>query len=347
MRNLFICHTQAHLILAAGLAKGRFKDCDNELMLFIDLGITEDLKQKLNGIFSRVLLLQSIYPAEFNTVKAKLKWYPEDWKLIKRFISGKKYDKAFAVCDWLILVQKTLKRLYRLNPDIDMAWLEDGITAYYRDSDIRGGLDSNNFTRTSRRILVRDILGIGKFYDRDFREMGGLKCLKEIYTCYPDAVREPYRSQKKLVEITDEEYRLGLQSIYPSVGLDIALHSVILVVDKLDRYAYPEKVKAALSEFITRCKAEGKTVICKFHPRETTVWDIFDGCRQLDKAVGIESTYVSLQNIKETITIAGIKSAGLMSAKKMGYKTVSLFPSCRESNDNLVLFYNKLGVELI
>lgn len=347
MRNIFICNTQAQLILASGLAAGRFKGDENELILFVDFGLGDDLKKRLVGTFSRVLFLQSIYPAECNTVKAKLKWYPEDWKLIKRFISGKKYEKAFAVCDWLILVQKTLKRLYRLNTDIYMAWLEDGITAYYRDSDIRGGLDSNNFTRTIRRILVRDILGIGKFYDRDFREMGGLKCLKYIYTCYPDAVREPYRSQKKLVEITDEEYQLGLQSIYSPVELNIAPQSVILVVDKLDRYAYPEKVKAALAEFVTRCKADGKTIICKFHPRETTIWDIFDGCRQLDNSVGIESAYVSLQNIKETVTIVGIKSAGLMSAKKMGYKTVSLFSSCGESNDNLILFYNKLGIELI
>lgn len=347
MKNIFVCHTQAQLILACGLVKGRFCGDENDLILFVDFGIKNEMKGRFVETFTRCLFLQSIYPAEFNTVQAKLKWYPEDWRLINRFISGKKYDKVFAVCDWIILEQKTLKQLYKSNPDIDMAWLEDGITAYYRDSDIRGGLDSNNFTRAIRRILFRDVLGIGKFYDRDFREMGGLKCLKEIYTCYPNAVREPYRSQKQLVEITDEEYQFGLQSIYSPVELNIAPQSVILVVDKLDRYAYPEKVKAALAEFITRCKADGKTVICKFHPRETTIWDIFDGCRQLDKSVGIESAYVSLQNIKETVTIVGIKSAGLMSAKKMGYKTVSLFPSCGESNDNLILFYNKLGIELI
>lgn len=347
MKNVFICHTQAQLILACGLVNGRFQKDENNLILFVDFGIKEDMKERLRATFNGCLFLQSIYPEEFNTVKAKLKWYPEDWRLIKHFITSKKYDRAFVVCDWLILVQKTLKQLYKLNPAIDMAWLEDGIIAYYLDSDIRGGLDSNNFTRTIRKVLFREILGIGKFYDRDFREMGGLKCLKEIYTCYPDAVREPYRSQKKLVEITDEEYRLGLQSIYPSVELDIAPHSVILVVDKLDRYAYPEKVKAALSEFITRCKAEDKTVICKFHPRETEIWDIFDGCRQLDKSVGIESAYVSLKDMKDAITIVGIKSTGLMTAKKMGYKTVSIFPSCGESNDDLVLFYNRLGIEMI
>ena len=34
-------------------------------------------------------------------------------------------------------------------------------------------------------------------------------------------------------------------------------------------------------------------------------------------------------------------------AKKLGYNTVSLFPSCGEQNENLVKFYEKLGIELI
>ena len=135
--------------------------------------------------------------------------------------------------------------------------------------------------------------------------------------------------------------------MYPKSKLDVQPNSVILVVDKLDRYAFPDKVRASLNAFISKCKEEGKTVICKFHPRETEVWDIFDDCLTMDKSVGIESAYVSLADIKDSITIAGIKSAGLMSAKKVGYNTVSLFPSCGEENENLVKFYDKLGIKLI
>lgn len=46
----------------------------------------------------------------------------------------------------------------------------------------------------------------------------------------------------------------------------------------------------------------------------------------MDKSVGIESVYVSLADMKDTITIVGVKSTGLMTAKKLGYNVVSLFP---------------------
>lgn len=346
MRNLFICHTQAHLILASGLALGRFKDDENDLILFVDFGIKDELKERLDKTFTRTLYLQSIYPAEMNTAKAKLKWYPQDWKLIKQFLT-EPVDRVFAVCDSLLLVQKTLQRCHKLNSLTKMSWLEDGIYAYYRDAIILGGMAKHAWTMSLRKFIFKYALMVGRFYDSDFDEMGGLKVFESIYTCNPDAVREPYRSQKQLVGITDEEYLAGLSAMYPKSKLDVQSNSVILVVDKLDRYAFPDKVRESLSTFISNCKAEGKTVICKFHPRETEVWDIFDGCQTMDKSVGIESAYVSLSDIKESITIAGIKSAGLMSAKKVGYHTVSLFPSCGEQNENLVKFYEKLGIDLI
>ena len=346
MRNLYICHTQAQLILASGLALGRFKDDDNDLLLFVDFGIKDEMKERLDKTFTRTLYLQSIYPAEMNTAKAKLKWYPQDWKHIKRFLT-EPVDRAFAVCDWLLLVQKTLQLAYKLNSNTEMAWLEDGITAYYSDSDIHGGMDKYSWSMAIRRFLFRDLVGVGKFYDRDFSLMGGLSCLKQVYTCNPNAVREPYRSHKQLVGITDEEYLAGLSAMYPKSKLDVQPNSVILVVDKLDRYAFPDMVRTSLSAFISKCKEDSKTVICKFHPRENEVWDIFDGCQTMDKSVGIESAYVSLADIKDSITIAGIKSAGLMSAKKVGYNTVSLFPSCGEENENLVKFYTQLNIMLI
>lgn len=345
MKNLFICHTQAQLLLASGLALGRFENDDNLLILFVDFGIKDELKARLDKTFTRTLYLQSIYPAEMNTAKAKLKWYPQDWKLIKQFLpSG--ISNVFLICDHVLLEQKIIRRIWRDNKETRFSWLEDGITAYCQGSNIQGGLDSNNFTRLVRMLLFKYVLGVGIVYNRDFWETGGSRMLRFVYTCYPDAVREPYRSHKELVAITDDEYLLGLQSMYPKATLDIKPNTVILVIDKLDRYAFPNKVRASLDAYIKKCKEEGKTVICKFHPRETEVWDIFNGCPTMDQSVGIESAYVSLADIKDSITIAGIKSTGLMSAKKLGYHTVSLFPSSGEQNENLVKFYEKLGIEL-
>ena len=76
MRNLFVCHTQAHLILACGLALGRFKNDENHLILFRDFLLKDEMKGRLDKVFAKTLYLQSIYPQELNTFKEKLKNYP-------------------------------------------------------------------------------------------------------------------------------------------------------------------------------------------------------------------------------------------------------------------------------
>jgi hypothetical protein len=208
-------------------------------------------------------------------------------------------------------------------------------------------MDSNSLGLSIRAFLFKYVLGLGDIYDRQFFETGGLSVLKDVFCCYPEAVREPYKSNKRIIEITDEEYRLGLASMYDKANLNIKEDTCILVVDKLDRYKYPDKVKEILIEFFNQCKVSGKKVICKFHPRETDIWDVFEGYPQLDKSVGIESVYVSLDSIKKYITIVGIKSTGLMSAKKLGYNTKSLFLSCGEVNENLIEFYKRLDIEFV
>ena len=62
MKNLFVCHTQANLILASSLALGRFKDDENLLILFVDFGLKDELKDRLDKTFAHTLYLQSIYP---------------------------------------------------------------------------------------------------------------------------------------------------------------------------------------------------------------------------------------------------------------------------------------------
>lgn len=345
MRNLFVCHTQAHLILASGLAKGRFQKDENDLILFIDFGIKDEMKERLKKTFTRCLFLQSIYPAEFNTYSAKLKWYPEDWRQIKAFMS-KSYINVFVVCDTLLLVQKIMQRAYRMSQNTTFSAIEDGIISYYRNADLHGGFDTNDFTRFIRRIIVKDLCGIGKFYERDFPDFSGTHIISQLYTLYPDAVREPFKSGKHLVKIEDSEYLIGLKSLYPQMVLPICSGDIILLMDKLNTYSYPEKVKEVISTFIKNNLSEGKRIFCKFHPRETEKWDIFYGCETLDKSVGAESMYLSLADKAAEITVVGIKSAGIMSAKKLGFKTLSLFSSCGEDNPELVNFFSLIGIEM-
>lgn len=345
MRNLFICHTQAHLILSCGLALGRFRSAENHLILFQDFLLKDELKERLDKVFAKTLYLQSIYPQELNTFKEKLRNYPVNDRKVKEFML-EPYDKVFTVCDTIYPEQKCMQLAYKLNHNTDFCWLEDGIIAYFQNAEIRGGLDSNGLLRTLRRMYFKYVKGIGSFYDRDFVEFGGCKYNKTVYCLYSDAVREPYKSQRIMNSILDDEYLVGLKAMYSKSELPIKKGDIILLMDKLETYSYPDKVKASIDAFVRENLTAGKRIFCKFHPRETEVWDIFGGCDTLEKTVGAESMYLSLADEASQITVVGIKSAGVMSAQKLGFKTISLFSSCGEDNPELVKFFKAIGIEM-
>lgn len=343
MRNLFVCHTQAHLILACGLSKGRFKNDENHLVLFKDFNLNDEMRGKLGAFFDSSLFLTGIYPVSNKTWKSRLRWYREDNRLLKKYIN-EPYDHVSVVCDWYPPVQYILKRCYEQSKNTQFIWLEDGIIAYFQNAKIHKGADRYAFTLYLRKIWFKYILGIGSVYNRYFEEMGGLKLFRQMYTLYPRAVREPYRSTRELVEITEEEYLAGVNTLYEARDLNIPDGSILLVMDKLDTYSYPDKIQDAIVRLKAQAKAEGRQIFCKFHPREETVWLVFEDCIILEKTIGVESLYLSLASQKDSIEIIGIKSAGLMSARKMGFKVFSLFSECGEKNDNLIKFFDVLEI---
>lgn len=345
MRNLFVCHTQAQLILACGLSLGRFRDVENHLILFQDFLLKPELTERLDRVFAKTLYLQGIYPKKQNTFKEKLRNYPVNDRKMKELMLGP-YDKVFTVCDTIYPEQKCMKQAYKLNENTDFCWLEDGIIAYYQNIVIREGFDANSAFRFIRKLYFKYIKGLGSFYNRDFNEFGGLRYNKSVYCLYPDAVREPYKSYRTMFDILKDEFLKGLKAMYAKVELPVKEGDIILLVDKIDTYVYPEKVKISLGNFIKESRAAGKRVFCKFHPREIEFWDIFDGCDTLEKTVGVESMYLSLVDMANDITIVGIKSTGLMSAKTLGYNPISLFSSCGEDNPELVKFFEAIGIKM-
>ena len=346
MRNLFVCHTQAHLILACGLSMGRFKNDENHLVLFKDFNLNDELRGKLEAFFTTTLFLTGGFPASNKAFKARLKWHREDNRLLKQHIQ-QPYDRVFAVCDWTPPVQYCLKRCRDLNENTEFIWLEDGILSYFPNVTLHKGADKYTFTMYLRKILFKYLMGIGSIYDRDFEEMGGLKIFRQMYTLYPEAVREPYRSSRELVKIEDDEYLAGVQTLYDTSKLDIPDGSILLLVDKLDTYLYPDMVKTSIARLKDIAKSEGKKIFCKFHPREDMEWPVFDGCTILERTIGAESLYLSLIPKRGNISIVGIKSAGLMSAKKMGFDVTTLFNECGENNPDLVKFFTDMGCKFL
>ena len=345
MKNLFIRHTQAHLILATGLSLGRFKNDENTLILFRDFEINQSLEYRIKQLFNNCLILKGNSSGS-KTLISRIRWHREDNRILRKSIV-KPYDRVFAVCDWTPPVQYCLKRCLDLNKKAEFIWLEDGILAYFQNVETRSGSERFAFTKYLRKLFFKYLCGIGNVYDRDFNGMGGLKLFKQMYCLYPEAVREPYCSRRNIVPITNEEYNLGVSSLYDTKILNIAPNSVILIMDKLDTYLYPACVGDAIKALKKDLLVKGVKIYCKLHPREDEIWEELKDCELLEKTIGAESLYLSLSNMVDSINIIGVKSAGLMSAKKMGFSVASLFNQSGEQNLDLVRFYENIGIRLI
>ena len=341
MYNLFVCHTQAHLIYACGLSKGRFKDDKNHLVLFKDFNLNEELRGKLESIFDSTLFLTGCYPASNKKIVKRCCIYLENKKKIKDFISCP-YDRVFVVCDSFYPVLYCMKRCLQLNRNVEFSWLGDGILPYFQNTTVKKGLGKNNATKFLRKIIFKYLLGLGHVYDSDMKVMGGNKLVTSIYVTIPQSVRSPY-NKKIINEITSDEFRLGIQSLYEGKPIDIEKGSILLIIDKLATYQNPEAMKECLRQFIGENKQAGKAIYCKFHPREEQSWDVFKDCVILDKNIGAESLYLSLLDNRDTIEIVGVKSAGLMNAKKLGFNVITLFNGCGEENAELVKFFTTMG----
>lgn len=346
MRNLFVCHSQAQLLLAVSLAKGRFKSEINDLILFVDFAMKEDLRCNVIDSFNQCLFRIGTYPAINKTWKAKSKRYPDDIKEIRIFMK-EPYTRIFEVCDGCIPEMYILKQGFKRNLNVEAIWLEDGSYPYFRNVVQRDGFDSNTFSRFMHRMLFKYVFGLGEYYDRDFDEMAGSKKIKKAYLTFPGFERDPYHSQREIIGISEEEYANGIRALYNNIQTEqVGSNVMLLVLDKLDVYENIEKTRKMLDAIIKDAVAKGWSVWCKFHPREEGKWDIFSKCQELDKDIAIEGYYASYISCKEKITIVGIKSTGLQVAKKLGYRVVSLAQLCGEENENLDSFYKRIGIAM-
>lgn len=331
MSQLFICHTQYNLILAVGSSTH-----NDELILFKDFNLTDELKKKLNHHFKRCLILQGNYPKRELSAKEKYTKISVDTTLIKRFIGS--YDRIFIVDDMCIQEMYALKCAYKKNNKIEMSWLEDGAIAYFPNGVVSTGMGSTSIKRAIRKYAFSFRFGLWGFYDLASC-MGGHKRLTSAYVIFPKNIRCELKN-KNLIEIYDEQFKTGMEFMYGGRKYEFESGSTLIAMDKLDVYGDKlDKVESLVSEIVKTSKGK---IYYKYHPRETDTLNALSDCIELDRTIALES-YLTNSNTKD-ITIIGIKSTALQTAKKMGYNTKSLINNI-EINDAVVNFYKAIGVE--
>lgn len=340
MNNLFIVHTQYNLILATGLVKTAFAEDTNHLILFHDFNLSDTLRDKLNAAFSKFTVIAGNVPKVERTAKEKLAYIKDCNQQIRAFMTVR-YDRIFIVDDMCIPEMTALKVAYRGNPAVEMAWLEDGSNAYFPNGAISGGMGATPLKRLIRKVFFSTAFGLGRFYDLG-PCMGSHKLLTKGYFTFPQNARAEFADRER-IEISDEAFRAGMDSIYGGEPITFDENSVLIAMDKLDVYGDKiDKVNALIGGIVADATAEGKTVYYKYHPRESDRLPALADCRELDKTVGLES-YLS-RCTTDSLTVVGVMSTALQTAKKMGYETVSLIEQLDSENEAIIQFYKKINV---
>lgn len=344
MNNLYICHSQAQLLLACSLAKGRFIKDINDLILFVDFNISPELKSILDNIFNRTLYRIGTYPAYNKSWKNKFKRYPKDLKEIHSFINAP-YNKVFEVCDECIPELFILKYTFKKNKETEYIWLEDGSYPYFQNTLDLSGFSSNHYTRYIRKVIFKYILGLNQFYNFQGNYMGANKILEYAYLTYPEFHREEYNT-KKIIGITNKEFKYGLSCMFPpqkSNSLDA--NSILLVMDKLDVYKDQYLINDIITQIVQKIKHAKKKLYYKYHPREESELPALKNMTEINRFTGVENYYSA--SLDKNITIIGIKSTSLQYAKKLDFNVISIAPIANESDTNVISFYNAIGIKII
>lgn len=342
MRNLFIVHTQYNLILATGLSMTEYQEDENDLILFTDFYLNSKLDRILMNSYKRYMKLEgTVYPKREVSIKGKFYKIKNDNKKIKQFIN-KAYDRLFVVYSGNIQEEYAMKCAYKKNRQIDLAWLEDGGAAYFdnRTPGI-GGMGSTFFKRFVRKISFTSLYGLGKFYDLPER-LGTHRMLKKAYLIYPDIAKIEYKDLEH-IGISQQAFSSGVNMLYGEEAYPFEHDSVLIVLDKLDIYG---ELKESVSELITKelqmAEKRGIKVYYKYHPCETERLSVLENATELDRNIALEGYLSNSQD--KCLKIVGLKSTALQMAKKMGYNTVSLIKHLEPENNEVIQFYEDIGI---
>ncbi|OIN58798.1 hypothetical protein BLX24_11215 [Arsenicibacter rosenii] len=344
MRNLFVCHTQANLILAIGLAKIRFQNQKNDLILFKDFNLNEQTEKAVRSAFTNVLIRKGSYPSSNNKWYNKLPIILNDLVAINKFITDS-YDKVFEVCDTNIQEMYILKKLYKKNKHIEMIWLEDGSFPYFKNTENVDGFNSNDITRALRKLIIKYIFQFGKIYNFNGNYISSNKNLTKIYLTLKGKERDIFRG-REIIQIHKEEYLKGVTSLYLNIdeSLQMADCSIVIALDKIDTIKNIDTLVESIQHIKEYSSSKKNQIYYKLHPKEEYNLEVLNDLRCLNKDKGLEYYLSSFKD--KNVKVVGYKSTILMSARVLDIKVISLTKLIGDYSHELTEFYDKIGVDM-
>ena len=340
MKNLFVLHTQYHLILALAMIEESYQSAENDLVLFRDFNLKPEMENALHKHFHGVKMYTGSYNQVDRRWREKIKRFPMIDKDMKSWIGF--YDNLFYVEDSVIPEQYALKHAHKKNPKLRVSYIGDGGDAYFVNAVTKTGLDKHGWSMQLRKILFSTVGGCGRYYHAGC--FGSHPMTKNLYEMYPAYVRSELQHLEKH-EVKANNIQVAVKKLYDFLPeQNIETGSIIIMLDKLEVYGDGIRFGQIIDELMEKAKKEGRKVYYKCHPAEKQTFDKLADAVELDRNIPAE--FIFAEAAGKGCSIVGVLTTALQAAKKMGMEVTSYLETFNPSRKEVIEFYKRIGIDV-
>lgn len=350
MRNLFILHTQYNIILGCGIVLEKFKDFQNDLIVYAEFKVSDKHKEHLSNIFNNVIYIREQFEPLPVGFLAEEKQLSKEYAMYSNSnLFDVKYDNIFLSqernLDCLILGHCSKK-----NSNIKIHDIEED--CYYSLNEKLNDVNWHEHVllRTSIKRFVKRVYHYLRYGVLEYRYYGskfygGAKFYDYHHVIYPSFVRKEIKS--KIEEITSKMIVDGCNALY---GLE---HAVIPLCDKyylfffdlLERYKDKKQIKALVDKIISSHSNNNSAILLKYHPRETQKFDyVGESIYEIESIIPAEKLLADLNG--KNVTVIGNATTAVIIANKLGFKTYSVAKACGLKNEQMISQMINMGIEM-
>lgn len=344
MKNLFIMHTQYNLILSAAVMS-RFEKSENTLVLYSEFTISDGMREALSKLFDRVIVVRDKFEPLMKPLN-EIRNIRQCMKKVKS-IKHERFDNIY-MSQERIFDMIVCARAKKINPAARCYNIEED--AYYSINEKFNADDYIHIEsrRAKRRRCLFALLLFGYPYS-----------YKDVHYCYgmsgeyqganllfPKLARRELAG-KELIEITTEELSRGVSAIYSGINTYYPAGEkyTLFFFDLMNRYKNSERVKEIVMEIIKVSREEGRTVLFKYHPRETDKFDDIDGAFELPHIIPAEKVLFDLCG-KDAVVMGNATTACIVAAK-IGYSVISISKLEFPTNEKMHSVMHQMGISCI
>lgn len=347
MRNLFVLHTQYNIILGTALVSSKFKEDNNNLILYAEFKLSENLLSNLKNIFDDVLIISDRF------IPSTTKWFSEEIRFYKQYLKYKnssiskgKYDNVLLSQDReldCLIVGDVLSR----NENCVCADIEED--CYFSLDSRKNELDycSTIPLHSYFKLYLRKLIYGHKYlYNNRNYFYGQSKFFKIHYALFPELLRPQIKETSK-IDISEESIVDSINKLYSNkVQIPSAKGYYLFFFDLIERYKDLSSIKQIVETLMKISADKNMVFLAKYHPRETNKFKVFGNAFfEIPYTIPAEKLLTDLIGTK-TIVIGNATTA-IMVAKKLCFESICIAKLNGFVNKYLLDKYTQMGIKVI